>query len=86
MWLDLPPSVDTLCKAFPTALRTDIRKRIKDGLEVRIGGAEELENFYRVYSTNMRDLGTPVYPKAFFTTILAEWPGSAWIATCRHQG
>jgi FemAB-related protein (PEP-CTERM system-associated) len=86
MWLDLPPSVDTLWKAFPTALRTDIRKRIKDGLEVRIGGAEELENFYRVYSTNMRDLGTPVYPKAFFTTILAEWPGSAWIATCRHQG
>ena len=81
-----PESVDTLWQGVPTELRTDIRKRIKDGLEVRIGGAEELENFYHVYSTNMRDVGTPVYPKAFFTTILTKWPGSAWIATCVYQG
>jgi FemAB-related protein (PEP-CTERM system-associated) len=34
----------------------------------------------------MRDLGTPAYPRAFFASILAEWPGTSWIATCVHRG
>lgn len=86
MWLDLPPSEDALWKAFRTELRTDIRRRLKDGLEVRVGGREEVESFYRVFVANMRDLGTPPYAKAFFSTILAEWPGSSWVATCYHRG
>jgi FemAB-related protein (PEP-CTERM system-associated) len=86
MWLDLPSAEDALWKTFRTDLRTDIRRRIKDGLEVGIGGTEELDHFYGVYAVNMRDLGTPVYPRAFFATILEEWPGSAWIATCAFRG
>lgn len=86
MWLDLPSSVDGLWERFRTELRTDIRKRMKEGVEVRIGGTEELGNFYRVYSTNMRDLGSPACPSEFFSTILHEWPGSAWIATAYFHG
>jgi serine/alanine adding enzyme len=85
MWLDLPPEADTLWKQFRTELRTDIRRRLKDGLQVRIAGATELDNFYHVYSHNMRDLGTPVAPKAFFAAILAEWADACWIATVYHR-
>jgi FemAB-related protein (PEP-CTERM system-associated) len=86
MWLDLPSSEDALWKAFSTDLRTDIRRRLKSGLEVSVGGAEDLDDFYRVFSTTMRDLGTPTYSRAFFAAILREWPGTAWIATCRSGG
>jgi predicted N-acyltransferase len=35
-------------------------------------GPRELDAFYRVFSRGMRDLGTPVLPRAFFEHIVAE--------------
>jgi FemAB-related protein (PEP-CTERM system-associated) len=86
LWLDLPSSEDALWSSFRSELRTDIRRRVKDGLEVRVTGLDGLDDFYRIYAINMRDLGTPVYPRAFFARILEEWPGSGWIATCFFRG
>jgi FemAB-related protein (PEP-CTERM system-associated) len=86
MWLDLPASEEALWEQLPTKLRTDIRKRRKEGLDVRIGRAEELVGFYRIYAANMRDLGTPVYPRAFFDAVLEEWGEEAWVATCHREG
>ena len=37
---------------------------------------ELLDEFYAVFAENMRDLGTPVYAKAFFRTILADVSGA----------
>jgi FemAB-related protein (PEP-CTERM system-associated) len=34
-----------------------------------------LSDFYDVFSRNMRDLGTPVYPRRFFQAILDHLPG-----------
>jgi serine/alanine adding enzyme len=34
------------------------------------GGTNVLNDFYRVFSRNMRDLGTPVYSLAFFQNVL----------------
>ena len=34
-------------------------------MAVETGGMEQLDNFYEVFSKNMRDLGTPVYGKTF---------------------
>ena len=45
------------------------------------GREEELDNFYSVFSTNMRDLGTPVYPKKFFRNILDAFPEESQICT-----
>ena len=47
----------------------------------RFGGEDELESFYKVFSLNMRDLGTPVYSKSFFKNILREFPESSRICT-----
>lgn len=86
MRLTLPGSAEELWKAFPSKLRSQVRRPQKEGMEVRVGQQDELENFYTVFSINMRDLGTPVYPKRFFRNILDLFPESAWICTVSRGG
>ena len=81
MRLDLPESADALFQSFDAKLRSQIRRPTKEGMEARIGGIEELDAFYKVFSRNMRDLGTPVYAKSFFKNILEVFSGSSWICT-----
>jgi FemAB-related protein (PEP-CTERM system-associated) len=47
-------------------VRNQVRKAQKDGLTAQTGRAELITDFYSVFSRNMRDLGTPVYPKSLF--------------------
>jgi len=70
MRLTLPPDYETLLKAYPSKLRSQIRRAQKEGMDVRVGGEELLEDYYRVFARCMRDLGTPVYAKGFFQSIL----------------
>ena len=79
MRLDLPREPATLMKRFPSKLRSQIRRAEKEQLTVRIEGIEILDDFYRVFSRNMRDLGTPVYGRRFFETILEVFPKDARI-------
>jgi len=81
MRLDLPNAPDKLWNQFKPKLRSQIRKPMKEGLAIRIGREEELANFYEVFSTNMRDLGTPVYSQNFFAKILQHFPHSSWICS-----
>lgn len=81
MRLALPDSQDALWKSFPSKLRSQIRKPQKSGMTFRIGREEELNSFYKVFSVCMRDLGTPVYSKSFFRTILDRFPESTWICS-----
>lgn len=74
MWLSLPTTSDELLKSFKPKLRSQIRKGEKNGLVVRQGGGELLNDFYTVFTENMRDLGTPVYSKMFFQLILESFP------------
>ncbi len=74
MRLNLPSSSDALWKAFPAKLRTQIKRAQQEDTSIRIGRHEELDSFYEVFTTNMRDLGTPVYGKRFFDAILGELP------------
>jgi serine/alanine adding enzyme len=64
--LPLPSSVEELWKTtLRTKLRAQIRRPQKEGMLFRCG-AGELDGFYKVFARNMRDLGTPVLPRAFF--------------------
>jgi FemAB-related protein (PEP-CTERM system-associated) len=81
MRLALPSSTDDLWNSFPSKLRSQIRRPQKLGMNVRIGREDELNSFYQVFSVCMRDLGTPVYPKHFFRTVLERWPDSTWICS-----
>ncbi len=85
MRLELPDSLETLWKSFSSKLRSQIRKPQKEGFSVRIGGEEELDSFYRVFSRNMRQLGTPVYSKGFFQEIRKVFPQSTAICVVRDK-
>lgn len=74
MWLPLPGDADALMRSFKPKLRSQVRKGEKNRLGVREGGTELLDEFYDVFSRNMRALGTPVYGKRFFQLILEAFP------------
>jgi len=81
MRLDLPEDPEELWKKFPSKLRSQVKIPQKAGMIVRMGGFEEIDSFYEVFTINMRALGTPVLPKSFFKNILEIFPGSTCICT-----
>ena len=68
----LPPSPDELFASFHSKLRNQIRRPLKDGLTARFG-PDQREPFYEVFARTMRDLGTPVLPRALFDRIAAAF-------------
>ncbi len=85
MILDLPQTSEALFTSFKSKLRSQIRKPEKEGLTVRIGKMELLADYYTVFSVNMRDLGTPVYPLKLFVNMLKFFPEDSWIITVYKQ-
>lgn len=67
--LPMPDSIEALWeKTFKAKLRSQVRKPSKEGMTAKVG-LDQLDAFYEVFSRNMRDLGTPVLPRAFFESI-----------------
>lgn len=64
-------------------VRADVRKSTKAGFSAQFGGAELLDDFYRIFVANMRDLGTPVYSPRFFREIFGAFPNDARICCIR---
>jgi len=79
MVLELPHSSELLFNSFPSKLRSQIRRPQKEGMFFKIGGTELVNDFYQVFSENMRDLGSPVHKKKLFLAIQEEFRQSAKI-------
>lgn len=79
MLLDLPESSEILMKSFKSKLRSQINKPLKEGLTSKVGGFELLDDFYEVFSINMRDLGSPVHSATLINKVLKEFPEQAKI-------
>lgn len=73
MLLNIPDSSEMLLKSFKSKLRSQISKPLKEGLTSRTGGVELLEDFYRVFLVNMRDLGSPVHSMKLMRHVLSEF-------------
>lgn len=71
--LTLPESSEMLRKSFKSKLRNQIDKPLKEGLTSRTGGVELLEDFYRVFSANMGDLGSPVHSIKLMHEVIREF-------------
>lgn len=82
----LPDSPEELSKQLGSKLRSQIKRPVREGAEGVCGGAELLDEFYAVFSRNMRDLGTPVYPRRFFAAALERFPQNARIFVIRLHG
>src|SRR5690606_33316299 len=70
----IPDSEEALDAELGAKVRAQIKRRQQEIPVVAIGHLDLLDDFYRVFSINMRDLGTPVYAKDFFRNILKAAP------------
>jgi FemAB-related protein (PEP-CTERM system-associated) len=84
--LPLPADPDALWQSFRPKLRAQIRRAEREEPEFVLGGAELLDDFYDVFASNMRDLGTPVYGKAFFRNLLEHLGESARLVVVTLNG
>ena len=83
--LPLPNDPEELWKdGLKAKVRSQVRRPMKEGLETRIG-PEEITAFYDVFARNMRDLGTPVLPRALFEH-LPELFGDRVVFAAVYQG
>jgi len=80
MYLSLPTDADELWQSIGSKRRAQVKRPIREGASFKVGGLELLDDFYYVFCRNMKDLGTPVYSKSFFKTILQDFPENATIA------
>lgn len=77
MVLDLPDSPEALMAGFKSKLRSQIRRPMKGGMVFRIGRKELIDDFYRVFEINMRDLGSPIHSKHLFMNVMDEFKTSS---------
>jgi FemAB-related protein (PEP-CTERM system-associated) len=78
---------EDILKAIPRKQRAEVRRAQGFGLEVAVGrAAADRDSHYRVYSESVRNLGTPVFPRALFEAMLDEFGEDADILTIRKDG
>ncbi|MEZ4485582.1 MAG: FemAB family PEP-CTERM system-associated protein [Syntrophotaleaceae bacterium] len=73
MVMDLPENSEQLLAGFKAKVRSQVKKPIRDGLVAQIGGGELVEDFYRIFCQNMRDLGSPVHSRAWIRSVVAAY-------------
>ncbi len=67
--------------------RATVRKALKQGHDIRTGSsARDLADHYAVYSESVRNLGTPVFPRALFAEVLRDFGEGADILTVVGDG
>jgi len=59
---------------------------LKEGLTSRIGAKELLDDFYKVFSINMRDLGSPVHSRKLLALVLEVFSETARIIVIYKDG
>jgi FemAB-related protein (PEP-CTERM system-associated) len=73
--------------AIPRKHRAEVRKALANGLDVAVGsGKADRDAHFAAYATSVRNLGTPVFPRALFDAVLDAFGDDADILTIRHSG
>ena len=87
MRLALPETVDELWDSLKSKLRSQVRKPLNnESLTVHWGTYDLLDEFYSVFTQNMRDLGTPPFSRQLFASMLNEFPDDAEFCCVRLDG
>jgi FemAB-related protein (PEP-CTERM system-associated) len=80
----IDPSIDQNMKEIPRKQRAMVRKGIKNGLKSEID--DDVDRLYRIYSESVRNLGTPVYSKRYFSLLRILFKSQMDIVTITHDG
>jgi FemAB-related protein (PEP-CTERM system-associated) len=86
MLLPLARTAEAMWTGLDRKVRNQVRKAEKSGVVIEKGGLEQLDAFYSIFARNMRDLGTPVYHRHLFATILQKFPSEAALHIARVDG
>lgn len=74
MILALPDTSEALMKGFKSKLRSQVRKAEKNGLTFSIAKTQQhIDDFYQIFSINMRKLGSPVHSKKWFECLFENY-------------
>jgi FemAB-related protein (PEP-CTERM system-associated) len=73
--------------AIPRKQRAEVRKGLEKGLTIETGNApRDLDYHYAVYAESVRNLGTPVFPKALMAEVAAAFGDDVDVLTVLHEG
>jgi FemAB-related protein (PEP-CTERM system-associated) len=86
MGVQVPNDVSEMWNRLNPKIRKRVRHSRKSGLTTCWAGGDRVEDFYSVFATNMRNLGTPVYPRAWFSNICACLPAQTRILSVLDEG
>ena len=86
-FMSLTPGKSGFPEDYPSSVRRKVRKAMRNNLEVSIGGAELVDDFYGVYRPNIRELGSFGLPLAFFRNLAEGYTeGLCRMVIVRHSG
>jgi FemAB-related protein (PEP-CTERM system-associated) len=81
---EIDPDPEVNMRAIPRKQRAMVRKGIKAGL---VGELDEgIDRFFLAYSTSVRNLGTPVFPRRYFQILKDEFGPACEIQTVTKDG
>jgi len=84
--LPLPETSEELwTKGIKAKVRSQVRRPMKEGMTSRFG-LDLVGEFYGIFSTTMRDLGTPVLPRLFFESLVRNFPDQVIFSVVDHEG
>ena len=87
MLLDLPETSDILLSGFKAKLRSQIKKAVKNGLTADLGRSDQhLDDFYEVFTCNMKDLGSPTHSRRWFQEIRDNYMDDMIISVVKYEG
>lgn len=91
MQLPLKESPEAMLESFKSKLRSQIQRPKKEGAIVEVIGGNKLsesvlQEFYQVFTINMRDLGTPTYPIELFRESLRQFGERARLILVKVHG
>lgn len=78
----LPSGDEAILKSIPRKQRAEVRRALGLGLEVD----SDPDAHYAVYAESVRNLGTPVFPRALFEAALDEFGPDADVLTVKKDG
>ncbi len=83
MLLPLAADPEAMWTGLNFKMRNHVRKAEKSGLTAVEGGLELLDDFYAVYTTRLRELGTPAFGRGVMKEMLEAFPGHARLFAVR---
>lgn len=81
---EIAPDPEANMLAIPRKQRAMVRKGIRNGLASETDA--DVERLFAMYSASVRNLGTPVFPKALFANLKRVFGADCEVLTITHEG